>query len=136
MRISRHRHRATTVTSAETGVLTLAEVMTLPAVTDLISAGKALGIGRTRSYELARAGEFPCPVVRVGKTYRVPTADLLALLGMGLHQAGPAARGGDRDDDSGALAAPPRHRRQAASPSRHRPDVHVRPLCAARVVRK
>jgi hypothetical protein len=88
LRISLHRHRATPVASVETGGLTLAEVMALPAVTDLISAGKALGIGRTRSYELARAGEFPCPVVRVGKTYRVPTAGLLALLGVGLHQAG------------------------------------------------
>jgi hypothetical protein len=87
MRFSLHRHHETPVTGIETGGLTVAEVMALPAVTDLISAGKALGIGRTRSYELARAGDFPCPVVRVGKTYRVPTAGLLALLGMGLHQA-------------------------------------------------
>jgi hypothetical protein len=62
--------------------MTLAEVMALPAITDLVSAGKALGLGRTRSYELARAGSFPCRVVRVGKTYHVPTADLLALLGI------------------------------------------------------
>ena len=88
MRFSPHRKRAAPVTRVETGGLTLAEVMALPAVTDLISAGKALGIGRTRSYELARSGDFPCQVVRVGKTYRVPTAGLLALLGMGVHQAG------------------------------------------------
>jgi integrase len=62
--------------------LTLTELMALPAVTDLITAGKALGMGRTKSYELARAGTFPCRVIRAGKTYRVPTAALLALLGI------------------------------------------------------
>lgn len=88
MRFSQHRYRAAPVADVCTGGLTLTEVMALPAVTDLISAGKALGIGRTRSYELARAGQFPCPVVRVGKTYRVPTASLLGLLGVGLPLAG------------------------------------------------
>ena len=39
--------------------LTLAEVAALPAVTDLVTAGRALGLGRTRAYELARAGQFP-----------------------------------------------------------------------------
>ena len=61
--------------------LTLANLLALPAVTDLVTAGKALGIGRTTSYELVRAGRFPCQVIRVGKNYRVPTAGLLALLG-------------------------------------------------------
>jgi hypothetical protein len=68
--------------SAITNGMTLAEVMALPVITDVVSAGKALGMGRTRSYELARAGSFPCRVVRVGKTYHVPTADLLTLLGV------------------------------------------------------
>jgi hypothetical protein len=31
---------------------------------------------------LAVAGAFPVPVVRVGRCYRVPTAPLLALLGI------------------------------------------------------
>ena len=62
--------------------LTLAEIAGLPAVTDLVTAGRALGIGRTRAYELARAGQFPCPVIRAGGTWRVPTAGLLALLGL------------------------------------------------------
>ena len=62
--------------------LTLAELLALPAVTDLVTAGKALGIGRSASYELARAGTFPCRVIRAGKSYRVPTAGLLTLLGM------------------------------------------------------
>jgi len=62
--------------------LTLAELLALPAVTDLVTAGKALGIGRSASYELAQAGRFPCRVIRAGKSYRVPTAGLLTLLGM------------------------------------------------------
>ena len=62
--------------------LTLAEIAGLPAVTDLVTAGRALGIGRTRAYELARAGQFPCPVIRAGRTWRVPVAGLLALLGL------------------------------------------------------
>ena len=70
--------------AAMTRVLTLAELSALPAVTDLVTAGRALGLGRTKAYELARNGEFPCPVIRAGKTYLVPTAGLLALLGLPL----------------------------------------------------
>ncbi len=62
--------------------LTLAEITALPAVTDLVTAGRALGLGRTRAYELAQAGQFPCPVVRAGKSWLVPTAGLLTILGL------------------------------------------------------
>ncbi|WP_239067958.1 hypothetical protein [Actinomadura bangladeshensis] len=62
--------------------LTPAEIRTLPAVVDLVTAGRALGVGRTKSYELARAGRFPCPVLRVGRSYLVPTNGLLTLLGL------------------------------------------------------
>ena len=65
-----------------TQALTLAEIAGLPAVTDLVTAGRALGIGRTRAYELAHAGQFPCPVIRAGGTWRGPTAGLLAVLGL------------------------------------------------------
>lgn len=62
--------------------LSPAEISTLPAVIDLVTAGRALGLGRTKSYQLARAGSFPCRILRVGKSYLVPTADLLVLLGL------------------------------------------------------
>jgi hypothetical protein len=62
--------------------LTPAEIRSLPAVVDLVTAGRALGLGRTKTYQLARAGRFPCRILRVGKNYLVPTADLLALLGL------------------------------------------------------
>lgn len=51
------------------------------ATVDLITAAEALGLGRTKAYELARNGQFPCRVIRVGATYRIPTPALLELLG-------------------------------------------------------
>lgn len=62
--------------------LSIAEVGELPAVVDLVTAGQALGLGRTKAYQLARTGQFPCPVIRAGKTYLVPMAGLLAVLGL------------------------------------------------------
>jgi len=76
---------------AVTGTLTLAEVSALPAVTDLVTAGRALGLGRTKAYQLASAGQFPCPVIRAGMTYLVPTAGLLAVLGLPLPAGHPAS---------------------------------------------
>ncbi|WP_376766275.1 helix-turn-helix domain-containing protein [Actinomadura litoris] len=38
-------------------------------------------MSRTYAYQLAKSNELPCRVFRVGNCYRVPTADLLALLG-------------------------------------------------------
>ncbi len=61
--------------------MTLAELGELPVVIDLVTAGKALGLGRTKSYELAQAGQFPCRIIRVGRNYLVPTPELLTLLG-------------------------------------------------------
>jgi len=63
--------------------MTRDELLALPAVVDLTTAARALRIGRTRAFELARRDEFPVPVLRVGVTYRVPTAPLLELLGLG-----------------------------------------------------
>ena len=65
-----------------TQALTLAEIAELPAVTNLVTAGRALGLGRTRAYELARAGQFPCPVIRQAGPGWSPSAGLLAILGL------------------------------------------------------
>ncbi|HZR54812.1 MAG TPA: helix-turn-helix domain-containing protein [Streptosporangiaceae bacterium] len=53
-----------------------------PPSVDLLTAATALGIGRTRAYELARAGAFPVTLIRIGSKYRVPVAALLSLLGI------------------------------------------------------
>lgn len=72
--------------------LTVDEVHALPVAVDLMTAGRAWGFGRTKSHELARAGAFPCPVLRIGNAYRVTRADLLRSLGIdpGTSEAGPA----------------------------------------------
>ena len=43
------------------------------ATVDLMTAAAALGLGRTKAYELARREQFPCRVIRIGEVYRVPT---------------------------------------------------------------
>src|SRR6266487_4512396 len=58
---------------------TLDELLVLPAMIDLSTAAQALGIGRGKAYELVRQGKFPCRVLRIGHSYRVPTADPPAL---------------------------------------------------------
>ena len=75
-------HPVETMTSTPGSMVTFAEIAHLPVVVDLLTAGRVLGIGRTTAYRLVQAGEFPCPVVRVGGVYKVPTAGLLRLLGL------------------------------------------------------
>ncbi|MEV5537479.1 DNA-binding protein [Saccharopolyspora shandongensis] len=58
------------------------ELLDLPAAVDLVTAGRALGIGRTKVYELNDRGELPFEVLTLGKSYRVVTADLLRVLGV------------------------------------------------------
>ena len=57
-----------------------AELLALPAAVDLTTAARALGLGRTKAQELARSGQWPTPLLRLGAQYRVPTAALLRLL--------------------------------------------------------
>lgn len=60
----------------------LADATGLPPALDLLTAAAWLGIGRTTAYRLAEAGQFPAPVIRAGRSYRVPTAPLLTVLGI------------------------------------------------------
>jgi hypothetical protein len=62
--------------------ITVAELRNLPATVDLMTAARVLGLGRTKAYELAKRDQFPCRVIRIGDTYRVPAAGLLDLLGI------------------------------------------------------
>ena len=75
------------------GVLTMAQMARLPASLSLLEAARALGIGRTSAYQLARDGQFPCPLIKVGVLYRVPTVGLLRILGLAPSEA--AASHGD-----------------------------------------
>lgn len=61
-------------------VWTEPDIRGLGASTDLVTAASILGIGRTTAHALARTGQFPLPVIRVGHRYRVPVAAILRLL--------------------------------------------------------
>lgn len=71
------------------------ELDALPAVVDVCTAAKVLGLSRTAAYELIRLGEWPTPVFRLGKLIRIPTAPMLELLGLSSQApapVGPAPR--------------------------------------------
>jgi hypothetical protein len=55
-------------------------IRSLGMTTDVETAGGILGIGRTKAYELAKNGEFPVKVLRIGRRYVVPIPALMALL--------------------------------------------------------
>lgn len=56
------------------------------------SAGVLFGLGENASRSLARRGEFPVRVIRVGRQYRVPTSEVRKALG--LPPASPVAEPG------------------------------------------
>ena len=62
--------------------MSLEELRALPVSVDLTTAGRAFGLGRTKAFELAQAGEFPCRVLRVGIRYRVPRSAIFEALGI------------------------------------------------------
>lgn len=65
--------------------LTVGNLLKLPPTINVQTAGRALGIGRRKAYELVRAGTFPCKVIKIGAErvgYKVVTSDLLRVLGV------------------------------------------------------
>lgn len=55
------------------------------------TVAKCFHIHRTTAYELAKRGELGVPVLRLGRTLRVPTAELRRVLGLGEELGGDAA---------------------------------------------
>jgi hypothetical protein len=103
------------------------ELNALPAVIDVVTAGKVIGIGRSNAYELIRRNQFPIPVLHVGKLIKVPTAPLLQLLGLGT-SIGPDSTPADPGSAHSAIVEPPNpmgkpnatEARQSLTPSRRR----------------
>lgn len=64
--------------------MTWDELLQLPSAVDLETAGRALGIGRSKIYEMARTGELEqtIKVLKLGRAYRVATAELYRVLGV------------------------------------------------------
>lgn len=60
--------------------LSFAEAFDLPLSVDLGTAARAFGVCRNTAYRLVHQGAFPCPVLRVGHQFRVPTTSLLRAL--------------------------------------------------------
>lgn len=58
------------------------EVRALPVIMPLDDSNRAIRVGRTVGYALARRGEYPVPVHRLGNQYRVCRSDLLRFLGI------------------------------------------------------
>lgn len=56
------------------------ELRDLPVLINMGTACKVLDISENHGYTLARRGEFPARVVRLGGAVRVQTADLRALI--------------------------------------------------------
>jgi len=59
---------------------TISQLRSGPPTVSLLTAAAAIGIGRTKAYELAKRDEFPVAVTRVGVIYRVPVTALLRFL--------------------------------------------------------
>ena len=60
--------------------LTENDLRGLPPVIDVPTAAAVMGIGRTAAYELIRTERWPTPILRLGKSIRIPTQPLLDLL--------------------------------------------------------
>ncbi|MEV6681349.1 integrase [Streptomyces erythrochromogenes] len=58
------------------------ELMTLPVAVPLETANRALHLGRTTGYHLARTGRYPVRVLRHGRAYKVSRYDLHRHLGV------------------------------------------------------
>lgn len=63
------------------------ELDDLPPVVDVPTAGEILGVGRSCAYELVRSGQWPTPVLHLGRLIRIPTTPLVDLLLGGTNQA-------------------------------------------------
>jgi helix-turn-helix protein len=63
-------------------VWTMDAIRALGATTDVETAAAILGIGRTKAYALAKAGQFPVRLLRVGRRYLVPVPAILKVLGV------------------------------------------------------
>ena len=66
----------------EKSSMSMEELLALPVAFPVVVAGRAFGIGRTKTHELVRDGRFPCKVLRVGNVYRVTRAELFRALGV------------------------------------------------------
>ncbi|WP_431979794.1 DNA-binding protein [Streptomyces qinglanensis] len=70
------------MTASEQGALGFTELFDLPVAVNVRTAARALCICPATAYQLIRQDAFPCPVLRIGHQYRVPTTELMRVLGI------------------------------------------------------
>jgi hypothetical protein len=58
------------------------QIEALGTITDIGTAGSIFRMSETSARQLHKAGQFPVPVIKVGRKLIVPTAPILALLGI------------------------------------------------------
>ena len=73
---------ASSPTDPPTSAWTAERIHALGAVVDMATAANLLGISRSFAYQLAKDGQFPVPVIKVGSRYRVPITGLLDALNL------------------------------------------------------
>lgn len=92
--------------TADKRVWTAADVAALGVRTDVPTAGEIIaGLCRDEAYRMVKRGDFPVPVVRVGRRLVVPVAPILHLMHTGTPLADAA---GTALADSSSLASAPR----------------------------
>ena len=69
------------VTESNDPAWTIESIRGLGMTTDVETAASILGFGRTKAYELAKSGDFPVRLLRIGRRYVVPVPAILRLLG-------------------------------------------------------
>ncbi len=79
--------------------VTLGEVSSLPLILDPVTAGRLLGMSRSSTYRHLQAGTFPVPARRVGRSWQIPTAGILAHLGIDLTTLSGCCGCGARHDE-------------------------------------
>jgi hypothetical protein len=67
--------------------LRLPDVPDLPVALDVPRAARLLGISTDAAYDVIARDAWPSPVVRVGRSIRIPTLPLLSQLGISLDDA-------------------------------------------------
>jgi predicted DNA-binding transcriptional regulator AlpA len=91
---------------------TIAEIGTLPTVLTSEETAELLGVSVDHLWALAREGTAPVEPLKLGRSYRWPTARLLALLGLGPDTDEPPVDAGGSVTD---LVDAAKHRKRSSS---------------------